>query len=104
MPSLWATAPENLLIPKGQPMHTPAPWKIEDGESRRVYLINDSKGHAVGEIVYSDTRTRSDAELIAAAPDLLQLVEELLTQHIAHHNNPIHAKARKLLNQLKAAQ
>jgi hypothetical protein len=104
MPSLWATAPENLLIPKGQPMHTPAPWKIEDGESRRVYLINDSKGHAVGEIFYSDTRTRSDAELIAAAPDLLQLVEELLTQHIAHHNNPIHTKARKLLNQLKAAQ
>jgi hypothetical protein len=104
MPSLWATAPENLLIPKGQPMHTPAPWKIEDGESRRVYLINDSKGHAVGEIVYSDTRTRSDAELIAAAPDLLQLVEELLTQHIAHHNNPIQTKARKLLNQLKAAQ
>ena len=104
MPSLWATAPENLLIPKGQPMHTPAPWKIENGESRRVYLINDSKGHAVGEIVYSDTRSRSDAELIAAAPDLLQLVEELLTLHITHHNQPIHTKARKLLNQLKAAQ
>ena len=52
-------------------MHTPAPWKIEDGESRRVYLINDSKGHAVGEIVYSDTRNRSDAQLISAAPDLL---------------------------------
>lgn len=104
MPSLWAAAPENLLIPKGQPMHTPAPWKIENGESRRVYLINDSKGHAVGEIVYSDTRSRSDAELIAAAPDLLQLVEELLTLHITHHNELIHTKARKLLNQLKAAQ
>ena len=56
-------------------MHTPAPWKIENGESRRVYLINDSKGHAVGEIVYSDTRSRSDAELIAAAPDLLAALE-----------------------------
>ena len=85
-------------------MHTPAPWKIEDGESRRVYLINDSKGHAVGEIVYSDTRNRSEAELIAAAPDLLQLIEELLTLHLAHHNHPTHANARKLLNQLKTNQ
>ena len=85
-------------------MHTPAPWKIEDGESRRVYLINDSKGHAVGEIVYSDTRSRSDAELIAAAPDLLRLIEELLKLHLAHHNHPTHAHARKLLNQLKANQ
>ena len=77
MPSLWATAPENLLIPKGQTMHTPAPWKIEDGESRRVYLINDSKGHAIGEIVYSDTRTRSDAQLIAAAPEMFKALDML---------------------------
>ena len=62
---------------KGQTMtnHSPAPWKIEDGESRRVFLINDHKGHAVGEIVYSDTRNESDAKLIAAAPDLLEALE-----------------------------
>jgi len=47
-------------------------WKIENGNDRRVYLINDRKGHAVGEIVYTDTRRPDDARLIAAAPDLLE--------------------------------
>ena len=52
--------------------HSPAPWTIQHGHSSRVYLINNDKGHALGEIVYTDTRNPSDAQLIAAAPDLLQ--------------------------------
>lgn len=70
-----------LQLLKGQTMkteHTPAPWTIQHGESRRVYLINDSKGRAVGEIVYTDTRNPSDAQLIAAAPDLLQALAGML--------------------------
>lgn len=51
--------------------HTPGPWTIQHGHSSRVYLINNPQGHAVGEIVYSDTRNPADAQLIAAAPDLL---------------------------------
>lgn len=35
---------------------------------------------------------------------LIELLEELLQLHLAHHNHPTHAHARKLLNQLKAAQ
>ena len=58
--------------------HTPAPWTIQHGESRRVYLINNREGHAVGEIVYADTRNPSDAQLIAAAPDLLAALVALL--------------------------
>ena len=54
--------------------HTPAPWKIDGAISTRVLLINDAKGHAIGEIV--DTRNPANAKLIAAAPDLL---EALLT-------------------------
>jgi hypothetical protein len=54
--------------------HTPAPWKIDGAHSTRVLLINDAKGHAIGEIV--DTRNPANAKLIAAAPDLL---EALLT-------------------------
>ena len=50
-------------------MHTPAPWKLAAGHSTRVLLINDARGHAVGE--YVDTRNPADAHLIAAAPDLL---------------------------------
>lgn len=58
--------------------HTPAPWTIQHGESRRVYLINNREGHAIGEIVYTDTRNPSDAQLIAAAPDLLAALVALL--------------------------
>ena len=49
--------------------HTPAPWTLAAGHSTRVLLINDARGHAVGE--YVDTRNPADAHLIAAAPDLL---------------------------------
>ena len=49
--------------------HTPAPRKIDGAISTRVLLINDAKGHAIGEIV--DTRNPANARLISAAPDLL---------------------------------
>lgn len=58
--------------------HTPGPWTIQHGASPRVYLINGPQGHAVGEVVYSDTRNPSDAQLIAAAPDLLEALRDLL--------------------------
>lgn len=58
--------------------HTPAPWTIQHGHSSRVYLINNDKGHALGEIVYTDTRNPADAQLIAAAPDLLRALSDLL--------------------------
>lgn len=79
-------------------------WKIEDGESRRVYLINTLQGDAIGEIVYTDTRHPEHAQLIAAAPDLLRLAEDLLQLHIAHHNHPSHAAARKLINHIKGTK
>jgi hypothetical protein len=52
-------------------------WTIAAGESPRVYLINDGRD-AVGEIVYTDTRRPEDARLIAAAPDLLDALRDLL--------------------------
>ena len=42
--------------------------------------------------------------LTAAAPDLLLIVGDLLHLHIAHHNEPTHARARKLINQIKGRQ
>ena len=51
-------------------MYTPAPWKVDAAHSSRVLLLNDAKGHAIGEIV--DTRNPDNAKLIAAAPDLLE--------------------------------
>ena len=52
-------------------------WTIAKGESTRVYLINKGRD-AVGEIVYADTRRPEDARLIAAAPDLLVALRDLL--------------------------
>jgi hypothetical protein len=58
--------------------HTPAPWTLHDARSTRVDLINDAKGHAVGEIVWVDVRNPADAALIAAAPDMLALLYKAL--------------------------
>lgn len=72
-----------LQLLKGRTMkteHTPAPWTIQHGESRRVYLINDKAGHAIGELVYTDTRNPSDAQLIAAAPEMLAALLELMQE------------------------
>jgi hypothetical protein len=79
-------------------------WKINDGESQRVYLVNTQQGDAIGEIVYMDTRNPDTARLIAAAPDLLLMLGDLLHLHIAHHNEPTHARARKLINHIKGRQ
>lgn len=64
--------------------HTPGPWTIQHGNSSRVYLINSPQGHAVGEIVYTDTRNPADAQLIAAAPDLLAALVEMHQQFKAN--------------------
>ena len=57
-------------------------WTIAAGESPRVYLINDGRD-AVGEIVYTETRRPEDARLIAAAPDLLAALKNILREHDA---------------------
>jgi hypothetical protein len=58
--------------------HTPGPWTIANGHDARVYLIDDARGHAVGELVYADARKPADARLIAAAPDLLAALRKLI--------------------------
>ena len=79
-------------------MHAPAPWKIVPGESRRVYLVNDSKNQAIGEIVYTDTRNPDDAKLIAAAPELLAALAWLL------EDLQLHAPKLGPLRSIAAAQ
>jgi len=79
-------------------MHTPAPWNILPGESRRVFLVNDSKNHAIGEVVYTDTRNPDDAKLIAAAPELLAALAWLL------EDLQLHAPKLGPLRSIAAAQ
>ena len=56
--------------------HTPGPWTLNPAHSTRVDLIDNAKGHAIGEIVWVDVRNPADASLIAAAPDLLAVVQD----------------------------
>jgi len=88
--------------------HSIAPWKtaysygqtykrdIKDAQGELIAQVCDLKG--------GDREVLENARLIAAAPELLQLVEDLLRQHIAHHNHPTHAHARKIINQIKGTQ
>ena len=48
---------------------------------------------------------QADAEnLEKRAAKLLQITEDLLQLHIAHHNNPTHAHARKVIRAMKGTQ
>jgi hypothetical protein len=38
--------------------------------------------------------------LLRAAPELLDCLVQLLKLHIAHHNDPIHARARKAIDSI----
>jgi hypothetical protein len=61
--------------------HTPGPWRISDGVSSHVYLIDgriDGQSSAVAEIVFAHARNPADARLIAAAPDLLAALRDVL--------------------------
>ena len=58
--------------------HTPGPWTLNDARSTRVDLIDTQQGHAVGEIVWVDVRNPADARLIAAAPDMLETLRDIV--------------------------
>lgn len=74
--------------------HTPGPWRIGDGESSRVYLVNGPDG-AIGEVVYADARNPADARLIAAAPDLLAALEECVSTLRPYYRNIARAAIAK---------
>ena len=60
--------------------HTPGPWKLAES-TRSVFNIEDSDGIGVTEcwLRQSEDETTANANLIAAAPDLLAFVEEIVT-------------------------
>lgn len=85
--------------------HTPGPWYAEEqsydsssfyirGSTPRGERLTWGKG-AVAHIPRSTVMPMyENARLIAAAPDLLEALNALLSIHIAHHNDPIHVAAR----------
>ena len=71
--------------------HTPGPWVLNDARSTRVDLIDTTRGHAVGEIVWVDVRNPADAQLIAAAPDMLATLRRIVD--MMQHPNDMRADA-----------
>lgn len=90
--------------------HTPGPWTIEPGQSDRVYLINNRHKHAIGEIVYSDTRKAADAHLIKAAPDMLNALYTALPfledalDDATYNRDKVSAKLQEIKDAIKKAQ
>ena len=89
--------------------HTPGPWEVVEIEEG-LFHIHSPKGDRVHPVPVSvvdyhrdgheeirTIKSRANARLIAAAPDLLRLLQAMLDLHIAHHNEPIHAAARKAI-------
>jgi len=79
--------------------HTLGPWHWEDDDFGNYRAIVGD-GHVLCEAMQYETESPfinisvPDARLIAAAPELLASLQELLELHIAHHNNPAHVSAR----------
>jgi len=67
---------------------TPGPWSLSPARSTKVDLIDDSKGHAVGEVVWVDVRNPADAMLIKHSPDMLVALRSL---HLAVTMRPMGA-------------
>jgi hypothetical protein len=88
--------------------HSIAPWKAAYSYSPAyVRDIKDAQGEIIAQVCDLEKGTDesgTNARIITAAPELLQLMEDLLVLHIAHHNHPTHAAARQLIQRIKGTQ
>ena len=78
--------------------HTPGPWHTGGINPISAPVIYAADGFAVADATvyhrHHDGQTAANARLIAAAPDLLASLRDVLALHLAHHNNPVHVAAR----------
>ena len=75
--------------------HTPGLWLVDTEHNVRV-IANDRRATIIAEVcgAKSNPSTMADARLIAAAPQLLAALRDMLALHLAHHNHPVHGAAR----------
>lgn len=91
-----------------QAAHTPGPWAYRPDthddwgtvRAGRYHICQARDPRYVDDEYLRQCRVErrdpweANARLIAAAPELLASLQELLELHIAHHNNPAHVSAR----------
>lgn len=58
-------------------MHTPGPW-IADGPAENIHILVEAHPHMRVCFMASDGPTKANARLIAAAPDMLYAIEQLI--------------------------
>ena len=66
--------------------HTPGPWRVApaaDYLSSDINVDAGKRGYICLAGVRGDTQAEANARLIAAAPDLLRALDNLLEQHMA---------------------
>lgn len=56
--------------------HSPAPWHLRDGVNENSLLVDDNYSVIFASL---DDIKKEDADLIAAAPELLEALQSLLT-------------------------
>jgi hypothetical protein len=70
--------------------HTPGPWEIDQAIRHGFTVYSQQAGFIVGymdeEGRYGAVESEANARLIAAAPDLLEALEELLVQREGHYS------------------
>ena len=67
--------------------HNSGPWKITH-TAINGYRVNDSTGWGVA-IVLKDVNDKANARLIAAAPQMLEALEELVELKDRRHSLPV---------------
>jgi len=91
--------------------HTPGEWQVKrwerDGYADGFeYVITDSRGHGIAVLCHKgdSTKNRANATLIAAAPTLLEHIQDLLiVADEADQDSLAQKRARATLAALKAA-
>ena len=79
--------------------HTPGPWHVKNGNS--IYASNRYIGLSLsGHLYGNDLPQEANARLMAAAPELLEIVKAFLGHDIEAGNRAT-TKAKKLIKQIE---
>ena len=64
--------------------HTPGPWSVQDGDRVFGYSTGKPYSHCLHEGIGYKTEREANARLIAAAPDLLTALQDIVDAYQKH--------------------